>query len=356
MASKSSRTTFRIGDREITDRHPPFVVAELSANHNGSLEDAFAIIDASAEAGAHAVKLQTYTPSSLTLDSPAEEFAIDSGTWAGRRLFELYEEAATPYEWHQPLFERIRSNGLVAFSSPFDEAGIELLEGLECPAYKIASPEVGDLELLKAVAATGKPVVLSTGMATMDEVDEAVETLRSGGADDLAVLHCVSGYPASPSEMRLGTIQVLRERFGVVGGLSDHTTGTAVSVAAVALGASILEKHVTLRRAAGGVDSGFSLEPVELTELVQGAQAAWEAVSQDPSDEPTPSERPNLRFRRSLWVVADVPAGEPISTNSVRALRPAGGLPPRELSRILGRPASRALRAGEPLTADAVDG
>jgi len=350
----TNRPILRVGDREISENQSPFVVAELSANHNGSLENAFATIDAAASAGADAVKLQTYKPESLTLDADGPHFAIESGPWAGRRLHELYEEAATPYEWHEALFERIRSQKMVAFSSPFDAEGVELLERCGCPAYKVASAEVIDLELLKAIAAAKKPVILSTGMATLEETDQAVETLRSAGAPAVAVLHCVSGYPALPEEMQLATIRLLADRYQAPGGLSDHTTGTAVSIAAAALGASIIEKHVTLRRAAGGVDSGFSLEPSELSELVRGAHAAWASVSSPPSEEPAPSEATTLPFRRSLWVVADVPAGEPLTTESVRALRPAAGLHPRELPSVLGRPAARALRRGEPLTADAV--
>jgi pseudaminic acid synthase len=340
--------TIVVNGRTIGAGHPPWVVAELSGNHNGSLERARAIVSAAATAGADAVKLQTYTADTLTIDHDGPEFQIAGGLWGGRTLHDLYEEAHTPWEWHEELFAFGRDLGITIFSAPFDTTAIDLLETCGCPLYKVASPEIVDLELIAAVAATGKPVILSTGMATLAEIDAAVQAARNAGASELAVLHCVSGYPTPPREIRLGTISHLAQTFGVVGGLSDHTMGIGVPVAATALGASIIEKHLTLRRAEGGVDSAFSLEPDELRALVDAVSAAHDALG-EPSYEPTESEVGSRVFRRSLYVVREVAAGEALTRESVRSIRPGLGLEPAFLPLVLTASASRTLRRGEAL-------
>jgi pseudaminic acid synthase len=333
--------------------HPPFVIAEMSGNHNGSLDRAMAIVDAVAGSGAQALKLQTYTADTMTLDSDAPAFRISDahGLWGGRRLHELYDEAHTPWEWHEPLFEHARARGLIVFSSPFDRTAVDLLERLEAPAYKVASSELVDLPLIRAMAETGKPVIVSTGMARLDEIDAAVRAVRETGNDQVVVLSCTASYPASPAESNLRGIPVLAEALDVVVGLSDHTEGLGAAVAAVALGASVLEKHVTLSRADGGVDAEFSLEPAELAAVVREARAGWLALGQ-PRIGPRPSEAEGLRFRRSLYVVRDVQAGEPVSADNVRSIRPAGGLLPDAMSTVAGRPFRRDVLAGTALSWD----
>ncbi|MQA33296.1 pseudaminic acid synthase [Modestobacter roseus] len=335
----------------------PWVIAELSANHDGSLDRALATIDAIAGTGAQTVKFQTYTAESMTLDSDQPAFRVtdDHGLWGGRGLFDLYREAGTPYEWHQELFDRARSHGLTPFSSPFDGSAIELLEGVGCEIYKIASAELLDLPLIRLAASTGKPLVISTGMASLGEIDAALSAARSGGSGEVVLLSCTAAYPADPGQSHLANIAVLREAFGVPVGLSDHTPGIGVPVAAVALGAVAVEKHVTLDRDGGGVDSAFSLEVDELAALVRECAAARAAVSAGPSFGVRPGEEETARFRRSLWVTRDVAAGETVGPGTVRALRPAGGLPPGTWDDVVGRPFARPVRRGTPLGWDLLD-
>jgi pseudaminic acid synthase len=355
MSTTTASPTFSIAGRPIGPGHPPYIVAELSGNHNRDIGRALALIDAAADNGADAVKIQTYRPDTITIDHDGPEFVLKHGLWAGRRLFELYEEAHTPWDWHAAMFERARERGITLFSAPFDPTAIDLLESLDAPAYKIASPEIVDIPLVERCAATGKPLIISTGMATFEEITEAVEAARGAGARELCVLHCVSAYPTPPEECNLATIADLGRRLGVVVGLSDHTLDTTVATLAVGLGASLIEKHVTLARADGGVDSAFSLEPAELARLVRDAAIAHAAVGA-PNYEPTGSEAPGLIWRRSLYVVADVAAGEPLTEANVRSIRPSLGLAPKHLPRVLGRRATRALKRGEPLAADMIEG
>jgi N-acetylneuraminate synthase len=335
----------------------PWVIAELSANHDGSLERALATIDAIAATGAQTVKFQTYTAESMTLDSTAPAFRVTDthGLWGGRGLFDLYREAGTPYEWHETLFSRARERGLVPFSSPFDATAVELLESLDCEIYKIASAELLDLPLIRLAASTGKPLVISTGMATLGEVDAALSAARSAGSGEVVLLSCTAAYPADPANSHLANIAVLRSAFGVPVGLSDHTLGIGVPVAAVALGAVAVEKHVMLDRDGGGVDSAFSLDPAELTALVRECTAAGAAVAAPPAFGVRPGEEETARMRRSLWVTRDVAAGETVAPDTVRSLRPAGGLLPGSWDDVAGRPFARAVPAGTPLRWDLLD-
>ncbi len=340
----------RFGERIVGPDAPPLVIAELSGNHNGSLDRALAILDAAADAGAHAVKLQTYTADTMTLDADGPDFVIDdpASLWNGRRLYELYQEAATPWEWHPALFARARERGIACFSSPFDETAVAYLERFAPPAYKIASFELTDLPLIAAAARTGRPLVMSTGMATCAEIGDAVRTAREHGAPDVLLLKCTSTYPASPENSHLRTIPDLRARFGCEAGLSDHTGGIGAAVAAVALGAVAIEKHVTLARADGGVDAAFSLEPHELAALVVETRRAWQALGEVRYG-PTRAERGSLRFRRSLYVAADLRAGDELTPANVRIVRPGFGLPPSTYSSVLGRRAARDLARGTAL-------
>ena len=337
-----------IAGRKIGPGHPPFVICELSGNHNGSLERALAMVDAAADTGCDAIKIQTYTADTITLDVDRPEFRIHGGLWDGRSLHELYQEAHTPYEWHAALFSRARERGVILFSSPFDESAVDLLAGLEAPAYKIASFEAVDLPLIRYAARQGKPLIISTGMANLAEIEAARDAALQAGAAGVLLLHCVSSYPAVMEDANLRTIPDMAGRFGCPIGLSDHTPGTAAAVAAVALGACAVEKHFTLARADGGPDAAFSLEPAEFRALVADCRAAGAALGKVNYDL-LGSERGSAQFRRSLYVTAEVRAGEPLTRANVRSVRPGNGLPPAELDKVLGRTAARDLARGEPL-------
>ena len=329
----------------------PFIIAEMSGNHNQSLDRALAIVDAAAGAGADAIKLQTYTADTMTIEIDGPGFRIDdpSSLWHGETLYQLYQKAHTPWDWHGPLFERARARGLVAFSTPFDETAVDFLESLGVPCYKSASFENTDHALIRRVAATGKPLIMSTGMATIAELDESVAVARAAGCRDLVLLKCTSAYPATAADANLATISHMRDRFGCEVGLSDHTMGVGVSVAAVALGATVIEKHFTLARAEGGVDSAFSLEPAELRSLVAETRAAWQSrgeVSYGPS---SGSETGSVQFRRSLYFVRDLEPGESIDATAVRAIRPGHGLPPKFLAEVVGKRAAERIARGTPV-------
>ncbi len=345
----------RIGDREIGVGFAPFVIAEMSGNHNQSLERAFAIVDAAAESGAHALKIQTYTADTMTLDISTGEFFISDpeSLWTGTSLYELYGKAYTPWEWHEPIFRRANELGLLAFSTPFDSTAVDFLESLNVPCYKIASFENTDIPLIKRVAETGKPLIISTGMASFEEIGESVEAARSAGCKDLILLKCTSSYPASPLDSNILTIPEIRKRFDCEVGLSDHTMGTGVSVASVALGATVIEKHFTLLRSDGGVDSEFSMEPAELTQLVVETVRAWQALGRV-HDGPTIKETTSLQYRRSLYVVSDILAGEAFSVSNVRAIRPGKGIPPKHIFDVIGKKASRDILRGTPLSFDLI--
>lgn len=343
----------KIGDREIGPGRPPYIVAEMSGNHNGDIGRAIALIDAAKDAGADAVKLQTYTADTITLNVDGPGFRVEGGLWDRRRLYDLYVEAHTPWSWHETLFAHARDVGIQIFSSPFDFTAVDLLESLEAPAYKIASFELVDIPLIQRCAQTGKPLVMSTGLATEEEISEAVQAARDAGAKGLILLHCTSAYPAPLSSMNLVTLPHLAARFDSVAGLSDHTMGTAASVAAVALGACFIEKHFCLSRADGGVDSAFSLEPPELARLVVDCQSAAEALG-DIRYGPTEAEISSRDHRRSLYIAEDVAAGEVLTPTNIRSVRPGFGLAPKHLSSVLGRRASRAAIKGTPLAWDLI--
>jgi len=346
-------TGLRIADTSIGGDHSPFLIAEMSGNHNQSLDRALAIVEAAARAGVQAIKLQTYTADTMTLDLDTDDFVVQDphSPWAGRRLYDLYREAYTPWEWHAPLFERARALGLIAFSTPFDETAVDFLESLEVPAYKIASFENTDLPLIRKVAATGKPLILSTGMATVAEIDEAVCAAREAGCEQIILLKCTSTYPSSPADSNLRTLPHLRELFGCEVGLSDHTPGIGAAVAAVALGATVIEKHFTLCRAEGGVDAAFSLEPHEFAQLRQETERAWQALGRVHYG-PTEAERASLVFRRSLYVARDMQAGEVFDEENLRRVRPGHGLPPEYQEVLLGRRVRQAVAKGTPVRWD----
>lgn len=347
----ASAPEISIAGRRVGPAHEPFIICELSGNHNGSLERALEMIEAAAATGCDAIKLQTYTADTITLDVDRPEFRIQEGLWAGRSLYELYQEAQTPFEWHEALFARARELGVILFSTPFDETAVELLAGLDAPAYKIASFEAVDLPLIACAARQGRPLIISTGMANLAEMEAARNAALEAGAPGVALLHCVSSYPASFEDANLRTIPDMAARFGCVIGLSDHTPGTAAAVCAVALGASVIEKHFTLSRADGGPDAAFSLEPEEFRALVVDCKSAWRALG-EVSYDLEGSEQGSIQFRRSLYVVRDVAEGTIIDTTMVRSVRPGLGLPPQDLARILGRRAARDLVRGEPLAWD----
>ena len=353
MTDNSSQTRFAIAGRPIGCDAPPFIIAEMSGNHNQSLERALAIVDAAAAAGAHALKIQTYTADTMTLDSSEGEFFIadPASLWQGKSLHALYQEAHTPWEWHQPIFERAQALGMIAFSTPFDESAVDFLESLDVPCYKIASFENTDLPLIRKVAATGKPMIISTGMASVAELDEAVHTARSAGCRHLVLLKCTSTYPASPANTNLRTIPHLRELFDCEVGLSDHTMGIGAAVASVALGAAVIEKHFTLARADGGVDSSFSLEPAELHSLVVETERAWQAIGQISYGSSAAEEKSKV-FRRSIYACTDIAAGEALTRENIRIIRPGFGLPPKFIDLCLGRKARSAIKRGSPIAWD----
>ena len=342
--------TICIACRPVGSDHPPLVIAEMSGNHNQSLDRALAIVDAAAEAGAHALKLQTYTADTITLNVRGGDFEIrDQGSlWAGQNLHDLYKMAYTSWEWHGPIMERARQRGMLCFSSPFDESAVDFLEELGAPAYKIASFENNHLPLIRKAAATGKPLIISTGMASLGELEQAVAAAREAGCRDLVLLKCTSTYPAAPANTNIRTIPHLRELFGCQVGLSDHTMGVGVAVAAVALGATVIEKHFTLSRAEGGVDSDFSLEPDELRELVQECQRSWEALG-EVTYGPTEAELDSLCFRRSIYVAENIAQGEAFTSKNLRIVRPGYGAPPSMMDSIVGRIARKDFHAGQPL-------
>ena len=344
-------TTINIDGREIGPEQPPYIIAELSANHNGSIDTALKIIEEAKRAGADAIKLQTYRPDTITLNSDLPDFQITDGLWKGRTLYELYEWAHTPWEWHRTLFERARELGITIFSSPFDTTAVDLLEELGAPAYKIASFEAVDLPLIEYVARTGKPMIISTGMADFDEIQEAVDAARGAGCQQLAILQCVSGYPAPSEDYNLRTIPDMMGRFGLVTGLSDHTLDNTTAIASVALGANLIEKHFTLDRNGGGPDDSFSLEPTELAALCRDTKVAWRALGMVDYGRKS-SEQGNVKFRRSLYFVKDMKAGDVITDDAVRSVRPGFGMPPKYFNTVVGKKLDFDVAYGMPVTGD----
>lgn len=346
-----------IADRQIGINHPPFIIAEMSGNHNRSLDRALEIVDAAAASGAHALKLQTYTADTMTLDIREREFFIEdpNSLWKGRSLYDLYQEAHTPWEWHKPIFDRCRELGLIYLSTPFDDTSVDFLESLNVPCYKIASFENTDIPLIRKVALTGKPMIISTGMATVAELDETVRTAREAGCKDIILLKCTSTYPSTPENTNIRTIPHMRELFDVQVGLSDHSMGTGVAVAAVALGATVIEKHFTLSRADGGVDSAFSLEPEEMRSLVVETERAWQSLGRVTYGA-TEKEKMSLMYRRSLYVARDMEAGDTFTPENLRAVRPGLGLPPKYQDTLMGRKVRCAVRKGTPVSWDMLGG
>lgn len=343
--------TFTISGRAIGPTHPPYIIAELSANHNGSLERALETIDVALRCGAEAIKLQTYTADTMTIDCNLPDFMIKGGLWDGYKLYDLYKWAQTPFEWHQVIFEHARKCGITVFSTPFDESAVDLLENLNTPAYKIASFEIVDLPLIRYVASTGKPMIMSTGMASESEIEEAVTTARDAGCNDLVLLHCISSYPAPIDQANLLQMPVLAKRFGTVPGLSDHTLGTTASVAAVALGACLIEKHFTISRADKGPDSEFSLEPADLARLCADTRDAWLALGLAGFERQKAEEDSKL-FRRSIYFVCDLPAGAIVRPQDIRRIRPGNGLAPKHFDKLIGRRLKTAVTRGTAATWD----
>lgn len=331
----------------------PFVIAEMSGNHNQSLEQAIKIVEAAATVGVHALKIQTYTADTMTIDISNDDFFISDTTslWKGKSLYKLYQEAYTPWEWHKPIFDRCRELGIIGFSTPFDETAVDFLESLNVPCYKIASFEMTDLQLIKKVARTGKPMIISTGMATAGEIEETVQTARSNGCGDIVLLKCTSSYPASPENSNILTIPHMKQLFNCEVGISDHTLGIGVAVASVALGATVIEKHFTLARADGGVDAAFSLEPAEMKELVKEATSASQALGQVYYG-PTEKEKASLKFRRSLYITQDMKAGDKLTPDNLKSIRPGYGLPTKYYDMILGKKVSQTVKRGTPMNWD----
>lgn len=344
----SNHPSITIAGRRIAADEAPYVIAEMSANHNGNIETAFKIIEAAKQSGADAVKLQTYRPDTITLNCDTEDFRIHGGLWDGRTLYELYEEAHMPWEWHAPLFAHARKHGITIFSSPFDNTAVDLLEDLNAPAYKIASFEAVDIPLIKYVASTGKPMIISTGMADAEEIQEAIDAAREGGCKELAILHCVSGYPAPAEDYNLRTIPDMIQRFGLVTGLSDHTLDNTTAITSVAMGASIIEKHFTLDRSGGGPDDSFSLEPLELMALCRDSKTAWAALGRVDYGCKS-SEQGNVKFRRSLYFVKDLKAGDVITEDAVRSVRPGFGIAPKYLEEVVGKKVNKDVKRNSPL-------
>lgn len=343
-----------IDGRKVGPDFPPYIIAELSANHNGDINRAFQIMEEAKKAGADAIKLQSYTHDTITMNCDSEDFQIHGGLWDGQTLYALYKGAHMPWEWHKPLFEKANELGITIFSSPFDFTAVDLLEELNAPAYKIASFEVIDLPLIARVAKTGKPMIISTGMATQNEIADAIQTARENGCNDLVVLQCVSGYPAPAEQYHLRTIPDIAQRFNVLSGLSDHTIENATAIAAVALGACLIEKHVTLDRNGGGADDSFSLEPAELLQLCRDSRTAWSSLGQV-NYERTEAEKGNVKFRRSLYVVKDIKAGEKFTSDNVRSIRPGYGLAPKFYQQVIGEYASIDIESGTPLRAELIE-
>lgn len=344
-----------IEGRKIGPHHRPFIIAEMSGNHNQSLERAFHIIEEAAKAGAHALKIQTYTADTMTLNMNTKDFKIEdkNSLWSGRTLYTLYQQAYTPWEWHKPIFDKCRELGMIPLSTPFDESSVDFLEDLSVPIYKIASFENTDIPLIKKVAATGKPIIISTGMATVAEIDESIRAAKEAGCKEVILLKCTSTYPTSPENTNIATIPHMKNLFNCQVGLSDHTMGTGVAVASVALGATVIEKHFTLSRADGGVDSAFSLEPSELRHLVVETERAWQALGQITYG-PTDEEKASLKFRRSIYVNKDIKAGEPFTKENIKVVRPGYGLEPKFYDVIIGRTAKKHISAGTPLKWDSI--
>ncbi len=343
------KNNIKINDVRIGFNSPPYIIAELSGNHNGDINRAIKLIDAASEAGANAIKLQTYTADTITINSDRPEFKIKSGLWAGKNLYELYSEASTPWNWHETLFKYAEKKNIHCFSSPFDGSAVDFLDQLASPAYKIASFELIDLPLVQKAASKGKPLIMSTGVADFEEINDACIAAKNAGANGYALLHCVSEYPAQPKDMRLATINELKSKFEVPIGLSDHTLGSTMAVAAIALGATIIEKHITLNRSAGGPDASFSLEPKEFKKLVEDCGSTYEALSQGYDNRPG-KKKSNAIFRRSLFVTKDIEAGEILNETNIRSIRPGMGIPPKHLNEIIGKRAKIDLSRGEPLS------
>ena len=343
----------KINNRPINVENPPYIIAEMSANHNGDINNAYKIIDMAKTAGADAVKLQTYKPDTITMDMHTPEFMIEGGLWDGQSLYELYESAFMPWEWHKPLFEYAQKIGITIFSSPFDNTAVDLLEDLNTPAYKIASFEAVDLPLIKYVAQTRKPMIISTGMADLEEIQEAIEAAREGGCKELAILHCVSGYPAPAADYNLRTLVNLQNKFGLVTGLSDHTIDNTTAIASVALGVSIIEKHVTLDRNGGGPDDSFSLQEEELKELCRNTKVAWQSLGEVDYGQKS-SEQSNVKFRRSIYAIKDIKKGERLTENNIKSIRPGFGLEPKYWNKALLSKAMRDISRGTPISLDLI--
>lgn len=344
-----------IDGREIGDGCPPYVIAEMSANHNGDLNTGLRIIEEAKRAGADAIKIQTYRPDTITLKSDLPDFQITDGLWAGRTLYDLYEWAHTPWEWHKPLFDHARKHEITIFSSPFDNTAVDLLEDLNASAYKIASFEAVDLPLIKYVASTGKPMIISTGMADAEEIQEAIDAAREGGCKELAILHCVSGYPAPAEDYNLRTIPDMITKFGLITGLSDHTLDNTTAITSVALGAAIIEKHFTLNRAGGGPDDSFSLEPADLAALCRDSKTAWAAMGKIDYGRKS-SEQGNVKFRRSLYFVKDMKAGDVVTKECIRSVRPGFGIAPKNLDLIIGMKVTKTISANTSVQTMHIDG